>query len=309
MSGPLTTSCYASRRSPAVRTCSPKPIPQADSTRPSAPRPCSAQTIRRPRVDGHAPAPRPESRRGVADDVGHRTPTRHRRPMDPPQRRPPDRHTRPSRAGRVAVLPLRPRRRGARPAQSRRSRRGHVPTLQRILADGFDAITGRPVVLSHTDAGPGNTIWDGERAIPIDFEFASLAPADLESRTSPEASPTSPRTRSTSSHRWSTTNWPRRAARCGSVRTLCCATPGRSPSGSCMLRRAATSISGDPSATSALTPTEQAGYHTSSGNTVCPWRPSHDVQHASAPCARPGTRPGSAATVQESPASVASADS
>ena len=53
-------------------------------------------------------------------------------------------------------------------------------TLQRILADGFDAITGQPVVLNHTDAGPGNTVWDGEHAIPIDFEFASLAPADLD---------------------------------------------------------------------------------------------------------------------------------
>jgi aminoglycoside phosphotransferase len=44
----------------------------------------------------------------------------------------------------------------------------------------FRALTGVPVVLTHTDAGPHNTVWDGERAVPIDFEFACVAPADLD---------------------------------------------------------------------------------------------------------------------------------
>jgi len=53
-------------------------------------------------------------------------------------------------------------------------------TLQRVLRDGFDTIADQPTVLNHTDAGPGNAVWDGEHAIPIDFEFASLGPADLD---------------------------------------------------------------------------------------------------------------------------------
>jgi len=52
--------------------------------------------------------------------------------------------------------------------------------LRQLLRDGFDAMAGQPLVLNHTDAGPGNAVWDGERAIPIDFEFASLGPADLD---------------------------------------------------------------------------------------------------------------------------------
>lgn len=49
------------------------------------------------------------------------------------------------------------------------------------LLDGmFQAITDVPAVLSHTDAGPNNTVWDGRNAVPIDFETASVAPADLD---------------------------------------------------------------------------------------------------------------------------------
>lgn len=52
--------------------------------------------------------------------------------------------------------------------------------LRELLDDGFDAIADQPTVLIHTDAGPGNAVWDGEHAIPIDFEFATLGPADLD---------------------------------------------------------------------------------------------------------------------------------
>jgi aminoglycoside phosphotransferase len=55
-------------------------------------------------------------------------------------------------------------------------------SLQRLLRDGFDAMADQPMVLTHTDAGPGpgNTVWDGKHAIPIDFEFATLGPSDLD---------------------------------------------------------------------------------------------------------------------------------
>jgi aminoglycoside phosphotransferase len=53
-------------------------------------------------------------------------------------------------------------------------------TLRDVLRVGFDAMAGEPIVLNHTDAGPGNAVWDGKHAIPIDFEFASLGPADLD---------------------------------------------------------------------------------------------------------------------------------
>lgn len=52
--------------------------------------------------------------------------------------------------------------------------------VEEILRGGFDAIAGQPLALVHTDASPGNTVWDGRRAIPIDFEFACLAPSDLD---------------------------------------------------------------------------------------------------------------------------------
>jgi hypothetical protein len=44
----------------------------------------------------------------------------------------------------------------------------------------FETIHDVPTVLSHTDAGPHNTVWDGTNAVPVDFEFASLAPEDLD---------------------------------------------------------------------------------------------------------------------------------
>lgn len=53
-------------------------------------------------------------------------------------------------------------------------------TLRQLLHDGFDAIADQAKVLNHTDAGPGNAVWDGAHAIPIDFEFATLGPADLD---------------------------------------------------------------------------------------------------------------------------------
>jgi Phosphotransferase enzyme family len=49
-----------------------------------------------------------------------------------------------------------------------------------LLGQMFHAISGLPTVLCHTDAGPHNAVWDGSSAIPIDFEFAALAPADLD---------------------------------------------------------------------------------------------------------------------------------
>lgn len=52
--------------------------------------------------------------------------------------------------------------------------------LAMILDRGFAAMDGAPVALVHTDAGPHNTVWSGTRAIPVDFEFACVAPADLE---------------------------------------------------------------------------------------------------------------------------------
>ena len=44
----------------------------------------------------------------------------------------------------------------------------------------FAAIRDEDRVLNHSDAGLHNTLWDGARAIPIDFEFACLAPRDLD---------------------------------------------------------------------------------------------------------------------------------
>ena len=58
------------------------------------------------------------------------------------------------------------------------------PTLHGQLGDMLDllfrAISEVPLVLSHTDAGPHNTVWDGTNAVPVDFETASVAPADLD---------------------------------------------------------------------------------------------------------------------------------
>lgn len=58
------------------------------------------------------------------------------------------------------------------------------PALRRRLRDILDQMFGElsrvPVVLTHTDAGPNNTVWTATQAVPIDFEFACVAPADLE---------------------------------------------------------------------------------------------------------------------------------
>ena len=53
-------------------------------------------------------------------------------------------------------------------------------SLRAILDEGFSAVSDAPRVLAHTDAGPGNAVWDGRHAIPVDFEFATLAPDDLD---------------------------------------------------------------------------------------------------------------------------------
>jgi hypothetical protein len=45
--------------------------------------------------------------------------------------------------------------------------------LHEFLDAGFDAMTGIPRVLVYTDAGAHNAVWDGHRAIPVDFEFAT----------------------------------------------------------------------------------------------------------------------------------------
>ncbi|NYH88674.1 phosphotransferase [Actinopolymorpha rutila] len=52
--------------------------------------------------------------------------------------------------------------------------------LDAVLSRMFQAVSDVPTVLSHTDAGPHNTVWDGTNAVPVDFEFACPAPADLD---------------------------------------------------------------------------------------------------------------------------------
>lgn len=52
--------------------------------------------------------------------------------------------------------------------------------IETILEHTFAAMAGVPLALVHSDAGPHNTVWSGSRSIPVDFEFASVAPMDLE---------------------------------------------------------------------------------------------------------------------------------
>lgn len=52
--------------------------------------------------------------------------------------------------------------------------------LEDILEGAFAAMDQVPVTLVHTDAGPHNTVWSGASSIPVDFEFACIAPIDLE---------------------------------------------------------------------------------------------------------------------------------
>lgn len=49
-----------------------------------------------------------------------------------------------------------------------------------LLGRMFEAMPSSPVVLTHTDAGPHNAVWDGRHAVPVDFETAAVAPPDLD---------------------------------------------------------------------------------------------------------------------------------
>lgn len=55
-----------------------------------------------------------------------------------------------------------------------------VHGLEQLIRAGLGALDAVPRCLVHTDAGPSNTVWDGTAAIPVDFEFACLGPADLD---------------------------------------------------------------------------------------------------------------------------------
>jgi aminoglycoside phosphotransferase (APT) family kinase protein len=55
-----------------------------------------------------------------------------------------------------------------------------VEVLERLIERGLERAAGEPRVLVHTDAGPHNAVWDGQRAVPIDFEFCCVGPADLD---------------------------------------------------------------------------------------------------------------------------------
>lgn len=52
--------------------------------------------------------------------------------------------------------------------------------LQQILDLGFDAMSLAPVGLAHTDVHPGNVVWSHPNAVLLDFEFACVAPVDLD---------------------------------------------------------------------------------------------------------------------------------
>ncbi|MBM7786930.1 phosphotransferase family protein [Tenggerimyces flavus] len=53
--------------------------------------------------------------------------------------------------------------------------------LRSMLDDLFAAMAGQPLVLAHTDASVSNAVWTpDERAIPVDLEFACVAPEDLD---------------------------------------------------------------------------------------------------------------------------------
>jgi hypothetical protein len=49
-----------------------------------------------------------------------------------------------------------------------------------LVRTGLDAISLIPAALVHTDAVLSNVIWTGSAAIPVDFEFASVGPVDLD---------------------------------------------------------------------------------------------------------------------------------
>lgn len=52
--------------------------------------------------------------------------------------------------------------------------------IERVLGSMYRALAGVPLALAHTDAGAANTVWDGRHAVPIDYEFACVAPVDLD---------------------------------------------------------------------------------------------------------------------------------
>lgn len=52
--------------------------------------------------------------------------------------------------------------------------------LREMLEEMFRAMRLVPPALAHTDAGPHNSVWSGSHAVPVDFEFACVAPADLD---------------------------------------------------------------------------------------------------------------------------------
>lgn len=132
-------------------------------------------------------------------------------------------------------------------------------SLEEILNDGFDAIARQPIALAHTDAGPGNTVWDGRRAIPVDFEFACLAPSDLDidnvaRSLAHDAVDQLERSNSSSAIRSQ-----RQARQPGCALTRYCATPGPCPSGSRTHRNDAISTTGNPSGNYGRTPPAPAG--------------------------------------------------
>ena len=55
-----------------------------------------------------------------------------------------------------------------------------VDAIEGRLAAMHAALPQVPQALAHTDVHPGNTVWDGQHAIPIDFEFACVGPSDLD---------------------------------------------------------------------------------------------------------------------------------
>lgn len=52
--------------------------------------------------------------------------------------------------------------------------------LGELLDVGFAALQAGPDQFAHTDAGPGNVLWNGSAAVPIDFEFACAGPAEMD---------------------------------------------------------------------------------------------------------------------------------
>lgn len=57
---------------------------------------------------------------------------------------------------------------------------GTARQLRAIVDEGFDAMHLVTMGLVHSDTGPHNAVWDGRSAIPVDFEFATVGPADLD---------------------------------------------------------------------------------------------------------------------------------